>query len=468
MSIFETADQIRRGSLTATDAVEAMFERIDEHNPRLNAVVVADRDRARQLAGHADERRRAGDETRPFDGVPITVKEQFNVAGWATTLGMPALADNVAARNDEVIDRLEALGFIVVGKTNVPFALSDHQTFNPLFGRTVHPFDDRLTPGGSSGGAAAALASGITDLELGSDIGGSLRVPAHFCGVYSHKPTHGLINWCMPGTATHEDVATPGPMATDPRALTAVLGHLVGDRDRNVAPSPLAPPTIGDDLAGVRVGVWADDDRCPISAEYRATIEAFADRLAAAGCSVDGAIRPDNDAGAAAATGQALMWGALSANLPTKVIDIYGVDWQDHDPDDWSFVACRARGLGVPHHRWHELDDRRWRDAAAWRRLFEQVDVMVLPVHLDGAFEHDPSDPAEARTLDVNGQTRIQLEAFFWLMQAHPAGFPATTVPVGATSDGRPLGVQVIADRHRDTTSLRFAELVHDLDLGSG
>lgn len=466
MSALETATRIRHRQQSSRDAVEATFARIDALNPELGAVVIQDRERALAAAEAADRRAVHGDELPPFHGVPMTIKEQYAVRGWKTTLGIPELADNVAAESEDLVRKLEALGFIIVGKTNVPTGLSDHQTFNPLYGRTNHPLDPSLTPGGSSGGSAAALAAGITEVELGSDIAGSLRVPAHFCGVYSHKPTHGLLTTHLPSAHRPEDMATPGPMATDPAVLSAILPALTGDSARNEPPARLRPARLTR-LDQFRVGVWSNDARAPVLAEYAEKIERFADRLAEAGCRVDREVRPANDAALAARTGLTLMFAVMSGYAPPHVVADIAGRRDAYDPEDGRAAACRARGFGLSHLEWHRLDEQRWRDAAAWDELFDSVDLMLLPVYIDAAFAHDTSEPADDRTLVIDGRTRRHDDSFFWIMQAHPAGLPATTMPIGTLSDGRPVGIQIIARRHEDLTALRFAELVTPLSTDS-
>ena len=458
MSVLETAARIRGGEQSAQEAVEALFERLDALNSGLNAVVVHDRGRARAHAEAADARAAAGRPLPPFHGVPITIKEQYDVEGWPTTLGLPPMKGHRATQTEPLVERLEALGFIIAGKTNVALALSDHQSFNPIYGRTNHPLHPELTPGGSSGGSAAAVAAGITGFELGSDIGGSLRVPAHFCGIYSHKPTHGLVPTKGPLGVGPVDMATAGPMADDPAVLAAVLPHLSGD----TPPASLRPPR-PTRLDEFRVGIWATDDRAPVLAEYAAAIEALARRLTDAGCVVDSEIRPTRDPAAAAATGLTLMFAALSPSMPPPVVAELAATQSAYALDDGDVAACRARGCGLSHLQWHALDEQRWRDAADWDALLQRVDVMLLPVFIDAAFAHDPSEPAGSRTLTIDGRVRRQSESFFWIMQAHPAGLPATTMPIGTLADGRPVGVQVIARRHEDLTALRFAALASAL-----
>lgn len=460
MSISETAHRIRTGASSVEEVMEGFIATLKAHNAAINAVVVFDEERARVLAQEAAAV--PADARGPYHGVPITIKEQYDVAGWPTTLGLPDLKDTIAQANEPLVQRLIDLGFIIAGKTNVPVALSDHQTANPLYGLTQSPVDPGLTPGGSSGGSAAALAAGITDLELGSDIGGSLRVPAHFSGVCSHKPTYGLLTTRMPFTLAMEDLATPGPMARDIATLEALLPELIGD-PLTFRPALPLQRCDKERLSEFRVALWSDDERCPIASDYKALIDRFAQRLAQAGATVDPGARPDHDAAQAAAVGQRLMWAALSAAMPPPMIAQYADATAGAGDGDWSLETCRAQGLAASHVDWHRWDAMRCRTRSSWNALLSAFDVMIMPIHLDGAFAHDLDRPLEHRVITVDGTQRKQMDAFFWIMQAHPEGLPATTLPIGTLPDGRPAAVQIAARSYGDRTALRFAALAQDM-----
>ncbi|MGH6915918.1 MAG: amidase family protein, partial [Geminicoccales bacterium] len=232
---FETAlglaARLRAREVGCLELLEHHLARIERFNPELNAIVVLDLERARARAREADRALDRGDVFGPLHGLPMTVKEAIDVAGLPTTWGAPEHKHNRPERNALLVERLMEAGAIVFGKTNVPFRLTDWQTYNPIYGTTNNPFDTSRAPGGSSGGSAAALAAGLVPLEVGSDSGGSIRDPAHFCGIFGHKPSYGVVpqegHW-MPGAIAPPDLNVCGPMARSAEDLAAALAIMAG------------------------------------------------------------------------------------------------------------------------------------------------------------------------------------------------------------------------------------------------
>jgi amidase len=227
----ELAEAMAAGQVSAVELAQDAIERIERYDGTINAVCVRDFDRALAAAREADAARARGD-VRPLLGIPMTVKESFNVAGLPTTWGMPWFRDFTASEDALAVARVKAAGAVILGKTNVPLALGDFQSYNDIYGTTRNPWDPTRTPGGSSGGSAAALAAGYGALSLGSDIAGSLRAPAHYCGVYAHKPTFGLVPARghtpppAPPIAIERDLAVIGPMARSAADLSLLLDIL--------------------------------------------------------------------------------------------------------------------------------------------------------------------------------------------------------------------------------------------------
>src|SRR6185295_14087725 len=220
----ETADAVRKKHISAGELVSTTLERIDRHNPKLNAIVWQDRDEALARARRADDALARGNVVGALHGVPVTIKESFAYLGSPNTWGLPSLEDAISPRTAVAVERLESAGAIVVGKTNVPVMLGDWQSYNPIYGTTNNPWDLTRTPGGSTGGGAAALAAGLGCLTIGSDLAGSIRIPAHFCGVYGHKPTLGLVSMAgfQPGPWDGSpgypmDLSVAGPLARSAR-----------------------------------------------------------------------------------------------------------------------------------------------------------------------------------------------------------------------------------------------------------
>jgi amidase len=479
----ELLDRLHRRELRAADLLERFVARIEKHDPRVNAVVTRDFERAREAAHAADRELDGGDRSgpdpeaigaeRPLLGLPMTVKDTFEVAGLRTTAGAPALAEHVPARSADAVERLVEAGAVLLGKTNTPLFAGDCQTYNALFGSTSNPWDPTRTPGGSSGGSAAALAAGMTPLELGSDIGGSIRNPAHFCGVFGHKPTWGIVSDRghipgPPGQLATTDLGVVGPLARTADDLALALDVLsgagtdVGGDGGTRAASPRGfrlhlPAARVRRVADLRVGLWLDDPFSPVDREYRALLEEAAARLESAGARVDRTARPDVDFAASFRVYALLLHSVLSAGYPDVVVERLRELAATLDPDDASHTALLARGVTLPHRDWLAQDERRARIRAAWARFFRDVDVLLLPVHPTVAFPKDEGPDIPGRILQVDGAPRPYLDFLHWVSHASLAGLPATVAPVGRTAAGLPAGVQILGAAFDDRTTLRVA-----------
>ena len=428
----ETAEAIARGETSARAEAEAAIARIEERDGAINAVVVRDFERALVAADAADARLARG-ERMPLLGVPMTVKESFDVAGLPTTWGFVEHKDFVAREDAVAVKRLKRAGAIVLGKTNVPVGLADHQSVNPIYGRTNNPNDLSRSAGGSSGGSGAALASGMVPLELGSDIGGSIRVPAAFNGVWGHKPTWGALNGdghYFPGTeGTTPPMAVIGPMARNADDLQLALDLLA---DRPFQPARTRGP--GD----WRIFLMASHPVAPIAPAVRGALNEIGAKLEAAGARVDRASPLLPDLQAQFADFMQFLMTAIGRGVPI----------------DGSSPPTLAAWLG--------MIDRQARAIRAWTAFFEDYDAMIAPVVGVTAFPHTDT-PMDQRIMEIDGIT-----APYGLQMAFPAlgnypNLPGTSVPVGRDADGLPVGVQVLADRWRDHDAIALARWVHAL-----
>jgi amidase len=431
-SAIETAAAIASGETTARGECDAAIARIEALDGAINAVVVRDFDRARAAADQADAAVARGDR-RPLLGVPMTVKEAFDVAGLPTTWGFTQHKDFIATEDAVAVQRLKAAGTIILGKTNVPVGLADHQSVNPIYGRTVHPLDPGRSPGGSSGGAAAALASGMVPLELGSDIGGSIRVPAAFNGVWGHKPTYSALSadgHNFPGSDGHAPVmAVIGPLARDPDDLALAL-DLLADRPLEQADSR-GP-------GQWRILLMATHPFAATAASIAEAIERTGAALERAGAKVDWSSDLLPDLSAQFGHYMPLLMTALSRGVPM----------------DGSAPPSLTD--------WFDLLDDQARAIRAWSRLFTRYDAVIAPALGIAAFPHDDT-PVTERMIEVDGQmTRYGLQMAFPALAAYP-GLPATAVPVGKDPDGLPIGAQVIADSWKDHQAIAIARAVHAL-----
>ncbi|HEU4386889.1 MAG TPA: amidase family protein, partial [Blastocatellia bacterium] len=294
VSALDAARAIRRRSISSVELVNRCFERIDRYDGKLNSFVYQLRDEALAQARKADRAQTRGQSLGPLHGVPVHVKECFAVAGQPCTWGIEALRNVKAPRNSEAVDRLLRAGAVIVGATNVPVVLKDWQSYNPIYGTTNNPWDLKRTPGGSSGGSAAALAAGLGYLSLGSDIGGSIRVPAHFCGIYGHKPTLDLVSMqgVQPGGAQGDPgfstlLAVGGPMARSAADLKMALSLLGGPTAWDAkAWTWKLPPSRSTTLKGFRVGYVLDDPIAPLAPDVKTVLEKFLKTLERSGVSL--------------------------------------------------------------------------------------------------------------------------------------------------------------------------------------
>ena len=460
------AEDLRSRRISAVEALEQAIARIEARDGDINAVVVRDFERARGAAAAADEALARG-ERRPLLGVPMTVKESFNVAGLPTTWGMPVAGESFPQQDAVAVVRLKESGAIIIGKTNISTYLGDWQSVNAVYGRTRNPWDPERTPGGSSGGAAAALAAGFVPLELGSDLFGSLRVPAHCCGVLAHKPTLGLIpsrGHAPPGTpelsvAADADLAAVGPLARCAGDLMLALEVLAGPDDAQATGYRLALPAARHErLEDFKVLVLEKHPLLPLSAEVGTAIGEFAGRLRRAGATVADSSPLLPDLTQIAETFEWLLMAFLGGNYPDVVYTGRLERAARLAAEDRSPAARRQRALVSRHRDWMSAQRIRIAIAHEWRQLFREWDVVICPVLPTTAFPHDDKD-IDKRTIDVDGERIPYGFQALWSGPASLSGLPATAMPIGLGSSGLPIGVQVVGPYLEDRTPLTFAQL---------
>jgi amidase len=455
------ADLISRRELSSRELLEHFVSRIDAHNPAVNAVVTLDLDRARDAAGAADDITAAGRSSGPLHGLPITVKDALAVAGVRSTGGAVEHIDHVPDTDADVVAAVRAAGAIPFAKTNVPRWSGDLQTYNEIFGTTNNPWDTTRVPAGSSGGAATSVALGFTSFELGTDIGGSIRLPSAYCGVVGHKPSFGLvpcggyIDRIDYGT-TEPDINVHGPIARSVDDLELLLDVIAGPRpDRMIAVRHHLPPPRHRRIDEYRVAVWSSAAACPSSIDTLAAVEGAGDVLASLGASVSRDARPDLDANAASQLGTWLVVSALTPSLTG---------------DESEFFASLAGLPGLPdavqaavgaytasHQEWQAADVARTRLRAEWHRFFGDVDVLVCPVAVAPPFHHVQEGTALDRVVPIDGVDRPYADLFWWTMLIGMAYLPVSVVPVGVTADGLPLAVQIVGPYLEDRTPLAVA-----------
>jgi amidase len=457
VSAVDLARKIRRREISSTEALEFFLARIATLDRSINSVVTIDAERARAEAAAADESAARGEARGPLHGVPMTIKDSFQTAGMRTTSGAPELATFVPKEDAWPVARLREAGAVIFGKTNLPIYAGDLQSYNEVFGTTNNPYDVARTPGGSSGGSAAALACGFTPLELGSDIGGSIRLPAHMSGVVGHKPSYGIVPAHgqipgPPGTLTLADLAVVGPMARTVEDLELGLDLLAGpNRWETPAWRLELPPRRRETLEEYRIAAWFDDPGCRVEPEVGTLLENAARALANAGARLDREVRPDFSLKKVSDTFFALLQAALAGGTPRDRIEAYAASTGD------TKVAKTRRLLAMRHRDWLSHNERRLQMRKSWEAFFQRWDVMLLPVMPCPALPHDHSEPQSARLARVGGEDRPYWELVTWMAPAGACYLPATVVPVGRLSTGLPVGIQIVGPYLHDRTTLDVA-----------
>ena len=445
-------EAIRKGEISSRELLELLIARIEKINPDLNAIITLDLEGARRLADEADAKLKDGELMGPLHGIPVTIKDALETKGLRSTGGASELHNNIPSKDAAVVAAVKEAGAIVFGKTNLPRWSGDFQAFNEMFGTTVNPWDSERVPGGSSGGAAAAVAAGLSSFEIGTDIGGSIRFPASFCGVFGHKPSWGVVP--STGYLDHEaggtieaDINVHGPIARSAGDLEMLLKVLVRKDGPLVA--ALAPPP--DDVTNLKVAAGLDDSFCPVDKEVLAVMDEAVTSLEEAGVSVDREARPDVDPEEASSLGLWLVSAAVVQSIAPETLEGLEVESASAKTShrDW-LVRCAEREI---------VRDK-------WAEFFDSFDAVIMPISFVPPFPHNQDGDFGTRTLICNGEERPYADLLRWTILTGMAYLPATTPPIGFDDDGLPISFQVVGPYGGDYTTIRLAGYIAELRGG--
>lgn len=436
---------LRSGEISSSELLEIFLERITRYDGALNAVVTIDEEGGRRAAVAADRSRAAGKPLGPLHGLPITVKDAIEVAGLRSTGGARELAGYVPDRDAPAVRRLRAAGAVVFGKTNVPTWSADIQTSNQVFGTTSNPWDTTRTPGGSSGGAAVAVACGFTGFELGTDIGGSIRIPSHCCGTFGLKPTYGVIPQRgyldrVGGGTGDTDINVFGPLARSADDLALALAVLAGPGGGQLSGRRPDLPSDEPQRVPGRIGVWLDEPSCPLEPAVRQLLSVAATRLSESGWAVEDE-HPPVSFPRQARLAQRLIGAAVSGGSDTGIGDAPG-------------GTDRVRALAQAERKALE---------AIWRAWFSRFEALLCPVLGVPAFQHDTGRPLMERAVDIDGQHVSHVAMIGWLGLIGVMGLPSVVAPVGRTADGLPVGIQVVTGWYQDYRAIAIARRLEAL-----
>ena len=455
------ASLVRTGKIGCLELLDHYIARVEAHDGKINAVVVRDFERARKRAKAQDRHRKTGATGKLF-GVPITVKESFDMAGLPTTWGIPGLEATNATTDALAVQRLMSQGANPFGKTNVPIHLGDWQSFNAIYGTTNNPWDLARGPGGSSGGAAAALAAGLTGLELGSDIGASIRNPAHYCGVFGHKPTWGIcppLGQTLAGNVALTDIAVIGPMARAAEDLSLGLDAIAGPEAIDAGLRLKLPPPRTTGFKGLRVAIMPTHPLSEVDEAIQSRLADLAKFLRKEGAKVSLTARPDYDMTLGHQLYIMLLRATTSGRSTDEQIAQFAEQAASLPAEDVSYPALMARGVSMRHRDFLRGHEQRERMRRAWFDFFQQWDVFLCPAAAGTAMHHNQQGERWERMIDVNGRQVSVIDQMFWAGVSCFFQLPGTVAPLGF-KDGLPFGVQIVGPQYGDRTTIELAKLL--------
>jgi amidase len=460
----ELASMIRRKKIGCLELLDLYLRRIERYNSKINAIVFMDVEKARIRARKADQALAKGKIWGPLHGVPMTLKDSYDVIGMPTTWGVPQYRNHFPKKNAVAVDRLLNAGVVLLGKTNVPLYLADWQTFNEIYGTTNNPWDATRTPGGSSGGSAAALAAGLTGIDAGSDIGASIRNPPHYCGIYGHKPTYGIVTTrghALPDLVAPSDISVIGPLARSADDLAVALNVMAGPDEIDGAGWHLRlPRTARKRLRDFRIAAIYSDPEAEVDEEVQGRLRAVTDFLRKSRGRVSETARPAIDSCEAHRNYIQLLRAATSGRMTPEMFAKNLEDAKRLDPQDESYPAQAVRAQVMSHKDWLAFNEARHKMRLAWAEFFRDYDLLLCPVATTAAFHHNQQGERWERMIQVNGRPQPSTTQMFWAGYSCNFYLPSTVAPVGLTPGGLPVGIQIVGPQYGDHACITFARLL--------
>ena len=467
-SATEAATAIRTGQTTSIELTRHILKRVARYNPKLNSIVALMTEQALTRAREADEAHSKGINWGSLHGVPVTVKDHYEIKGVVTTCGSPEYADYIPDRNAVIVDRLLNAGAVIIGHTNVPILAADWQSYNDIYGTTVNPWNPDVTPGGSSGGCAASISAGLSYLSIGSDFAGSIRVPSHFTGIYGHRPSMGVttLRGSVPGSMNSihtipARMSTPGPLARSPDDLKLALEVIGGpDEYEDIAYTWSMPEPRHTELKDYRIGYIVDEPLCPLNPDVESVLRNAVNRITEQVASATEGWPQSVDPAEQFHLFKLLRYGDKAAQLKDENLEATKKLALRKDLDDEGLMAWVWTTEQRHHIRFEEM---RYATRDLWQKIFRDIDVFLMPVDYTTAFPHDHSDPMTGRVIETRWGTRQYMDQLFWMTFSSITGLPCTTAPVGFTDSGSPVGVQIIGPYLEDGTTIQFAKLIKEI-----
>ena len=467
LSAAEAANEIRKKNISSFELTKLILDRIKKYDPEINAIILLLEEQALERAREADAALAKGENWGVFHGVPITIKDSFQIEGVVTTAGAPFLKDYIPDSDATAVKRLKKSGAVILGHTNVPFMLSDHQSFNEIYGRTNNPWNLERTPGGSTGGGAAAVTAGLSYLSLGSDIGGSIRVPAHFCGIFGHKPTVDLISQRghippAPGAPPLPSTELPvaGPLARSAEDLRLALSVCGGpDTPENVAYSWKLPEPRKKDLKQYKIKYIIDHPDYPVSSEISPLMVQAIQEFKNHGLDIEEGWPENVNPVEQYFNYLYLLMGAVSMGMPEEEIErMKAIPKSQRTPGQ----SLQIQAISDSHIQYNKMESNRLSARMIWPKFFREYDAFLLPTAFSPAFPHT-TIPWDERVLETPEGPRPYNDMLFWISFATHSGLPATTFPVGVSKTGLPVGMQVIGPFLEDATPIDIAGKLNEI-----